>query len=864
MGLHGILVGLFSLGAFSAFGQDSLSHDHKLADSSKQHASTIQVAANPSLKGNGIKFFLIGKNYRKEWIEPINVPVLDLRKEGLTPVKEGGGKETRSLQVKDEAGRTWSLRSVKKYPEKVIPTELKKTVAEKLVADDISASYPFGALSMEVLSKAAGVPYLSDRLVFIADDPALDTFREKYRNSLVLMEEKEPVEFFGESTKKLNSMSTEEVVYKLQGKNKNNVDQLAVLRARLLDNFVMDFDRHEGQWNWLEKDSGKMNLYFPVPKDRDQVFYTNQGLLPKIARGQGLLPELLGFRANVKHPNTFNRAARNFDRTFLTELTEADWNREIDLFLEALTDDVIDQAMVEQPKELQQYAAKDIAATLKKKKKYFKAYMMRYYRDLSRSVSITGSNLPENFIVNVNSDGTVLVEVTATDSLGMPTRVFYHRLFDPAVTKEIKLFGLEGDDSFKVQGGKSKIKFRMVGGPGDDRFLNESAKGKLLAYDVKFENNSIQGDIKDRINDDPLNNVYDRLNNQNKISGIGPTGDISPVEGYFLGLAFKVITPGFHKEPYSSRHALSVMHALATSTWHMKYDGDFIKAIGKTDLLIRGDAVLPTNRTNFFGLGNNTAFDRVESRHGYYHMSYERVDLSLLARSRIGNWVQLQYGPTFEFLHLRRNENKYVSQVYPSEHFNSMYQNKMYGGGELHLIVDTRNNLSVPTQGIFFNAYVKHLRGLNSYSDHLTQTGGRFSFYTDLSSKGAVVIAAIVGANHNIGNFELPQSQFLGFTEHLRGFVVQRFAGRTSAYNQSEVRIRLANINLALVRADVGVYGFNDVGRVWADGEKSTNWHDGYGGGIWIAAMKKFVLTGYLSFSNEVKALPWATIGFVF
>src|SRR4051812_42592814 len=63
------------------------------------------VVANPDLKGNGMKIFLVGRNYRKEWIEPVKVPVLDLATEqgGLTPKKEGGGKETRSLQVEDAA-----------------------------------------------------------------------------------------------------------------------------------------------------------------------------------------------------------------------------------------------------------------------------------------------------------------------------------------------------------------------------------------------------------------------------------------------------------------------------------------------------------------------------------------------------------------------------------------------------------------------------------------------------------------------------------------------------------------------------------------------------------------------------------------
>src|SRR6476646_5934807 len=153
-----------------AFSQDSATKKTDTADSTAGKFSQISVPGDPSLKGNKLKYLLIGKNYRKEWTQPIEIPVLDLRTAGLNPTKEGGGKETRSLRAEDVAGNEFTLRSIKKYPEKAIPKELRNTAAGKLVEDAISASYPYGALSMEILSKAAGVPYLSDRLVYIADD----------------------------------------------------------------------------------------------------------------------------------------------------------------------------------------------------------------------------------------------------------------------------------------------------------------------------------------------------------------------------------------------------------------------------------------------------------------------------------------------------------------------------------------------------------------------------------------------------------------------------------------------------------------------------------------------------------------------
>ncbi|HEY0354707.1 MAG TPA: metallophosphoesterase, partial [Flavisolibacter sp.] len=88
--------------------------------------SIVVVAANPDLKGSGLKNFFVGKNYRKEWTQPIRVEVLDLSKElgGLTPTKQGGGKQTKSLRVVDASGKEWALRSVEKDPTAAIPPDL--------------------------------------------------------------------------------------------------------------------------------------------------------------------------------------------------------------------------------------------------------------------------------------------------------------------------------------------------------------------------------------------------------------------------------------------------------------------------------------------------------------------------------------------------------------------------------------------------------------------------------------------------------------------------------------------------------------------------------------------------------------------
>ncbi|MBL7733603.1 MAG: hypothetical protein JNM88_20705, partial [Chitinophagaceae bacterium] len=103
--------------------------------------------------------FWMGTNYRKEWTTPVKVPVINLATEkgGLTPVKRGGGKQTKSLRLEDPSGRQYKIRSIQKFiTDKTLPGDLQSEAAADLVSDGVSASYPYAPLSMQVLQEVAG------------------------------------------------------------------------------------------------------------------------------------------------------------------------------------------------------------------------------------------------------------------------------------------------------------------------------------------------------------------------------------------------------------------------------------------------------------------------------------------------------------------------------------------------------------------------------------------------------------------------------------------------------------------------------------------------------------------------------------
>ncbi|HEX5653477.1 MAG TPA: hypothetical protein VFX58_10410, partial [Chitinophagaceae bacterium] len=256
------------------------------AQSGKDTASSTAAGTKPFSTSGGRKFWM-GSNYRKEWNTRVTAPVLNLATAygGLKPVKLGGGKQTRSLRMEDPNGREYSLRSVQKFiTSKTLPGDLQSEAAADLVSDGVSASYPYSNLSIGMLSDAAGIPHGEVKLVYIGDDPQLGEFRDEFSNRLALLEIRLP-----DSVKK--GFDTDDVVEKLKDDNDNIVDQQALLRARILDMFVMDLDRHEDQWQWGTVDKEKGKLYYPIPRDRDQAFFVNQGLLPGIAKWPWLVPQ---------------------------------------------------------------------------------------------------------------------------------------------------------------------------------------------------------------------------------------------------------------------------------------------------------------------------------------------------------------------------------------------------------------------------------------------------------------------------------------------------------------------------------------------------------------------------------------------
>jgi hypothetical protein len=302
---------------------------------------SIRIAVEPEYNQVGKAHrFWFGNNYRALWAAPVKLRVLRLEDEkgGLKILQKGGGLQTMSLRLRDSTGQQWVLRTIQKYPERGLSPKLRPTVAKDILQDQVSAAHPFAALTVPPLAQALGIPHSNPQIVYVKDDPALGKYAKDFANKVFLFEEREPLD--AEKTD-----NTEKVQRKLKADNDNRVDEKTVLKARLLDMLLGDWDRHEDQWRWEKIDEKKGSVYEPVPRDRDQVYYKTSGVFPWVVSHQWLKSKFQGYSDEIRDVEGWNFNARYFDRYFLNQLSEDDWREQITYVQKTLTDSVITAAV---------------------------------------------------------------------------------------------------------------------------------------------------------------------------------------------------------------------------------------------------------------------------------------------------------------------------------------------------------------------------------------------------------------------------------------------------------------------------------------------------------------------------------------
>jgi hypothetical protein len=795
-----------------------------------------------------IRRLLVGDNYRREWSEPVRLKIfhLNLERGGFKMIGAGGGFQTKSLRLEDKSGRRWNLRTIDKDPQKVLPPGMRRTFARDVVQDFISAAHPYAPLTVAALASAAGINSPQPEFFYVPDNLVLGQYRDLFAKRVCLLEPHDPTVDGSEAK------SSAKVINKRISTDDHFVDQKAVLQARLLDMLVGDWDRHLDQWRWGVGDTGKGKLYYPIPRDRDQAFFRSDGLIMKLASFRRL-PWMHGFEAELHRFKWLNHSPRDFDRFFLNELTRADWKEGIRRFREIETDSVIHRAVLKMPEQIVAIDGESIERKLRSRRDLLGKKGMRYYRFLSKSVNIHGSNRAETFNV-LEVDSGLLVTVHAREPDKDTTRLMYSRVFDPKVTKEIRMYGFNGADRFSVDRNvRTGMRIRMIGGGGVDTF-DIAGRAHSHVYDVTTEPNQLLAHrhTRNEFSSDPTVNEFKVQEFNYSFLRVPTLGfGYNPDDGLLAGLGAWRRTYNFRKTPYESDNKITALFAFSRKAFQLKYRGAFIHCLGASDLLINADIQRPALR-NFFGFGNDTRQD-MDIR--FYRARYNMINAQALIQKRLFGIVRMAIGP---------NYNYYSNDAYSNDEkvlenpglvgldSASIYTHKQYLGGTVFLNVNNVNSELFPTRGINWHTELNAWRGIQGDAKPYTELHSDMDIYASLSDPAKLVAVLRFGGGHIFSkDFTFFQAMSVGQNNYLRGFRRNRFSGRSLAYNSVELRAKLFDIKSYVLPGAFGLLGFNDVARVWQDGENSARWHHSYGGGIYFIPFNMFIISAATAFSKE-------------
>ena len=367
---------------------------------------SVLIAASSLFKADEVKKLMQGEQYRKAWSTPVKVPVLylDTLFGGVTIEKEGGGKQTHSLKLKTKNDIELTLRSVNKDPEALIPEFAKTLGLENIVVDGISAQHPYATILVAKLAEQAKVHHTKPKLVFVPKQKTLDNYNDKYGNRLFLLEyETESKTNWTKENNVVEILDTDDLQeLKLEQPEQVSVDKKALIRARLFDLLIGDWDRHTKQWGWIVKQEKKVLKAIPIAGDRDNAFFSVDGVLPTILSDKNVVPELRPFTSEI---NFMPGLVYPFDQYFLINTSEELFVEQAKQLQQLLTDEVLEQSLSVWPKQIAEIDGEEIISKIKSRRDHLIEYAKQFKVEIDKkglvNQPLKGSediNLPEKLL----------------------------------------------------------------------------------------------------------------------------------------------------------------------------------------------------------------------------------------------------------------------------------------------------------------------------------------------------------------------------------------------------------------------------------------------------------------------------------
>jgi hypothetical protein len=803
---------------------------------------------------------LFGDDYRDLRTLRFRAEVLDLERYagGLEPVRKVGAGQSTGLALVGDDGRAYTFRGVEKDATRGLPPDLRRTIAGRIAQDQTAALHPAASVAAAPLLAAAGVLHVEPRLVLMPDDARLGEFRRDFAGALGTIEEypgpaRDGQPGFAGATE---IIASSELLERLRATPRERADSRAYLRARLMDLFLGDWDRHTRQWRWA-KVPGTPG-WQPIPEDRDFAFCRFEGAVLAVSRNWH--PRWVTFGDRYPGMLGLTWQAWPLDRALLGDLEKPAWDETAADLQRRLTDEAIEVAIRRLPEEYQREDGARLAAGLRGRRDRLREAADAFYRHLSEEVEIGATDGPDVAEVVTVGDGDVDVKVyRAADATGAPAgEPWFHRRFRRRETREIRLDLRGGEDRF-VARGRSPIRVRVVGGPGDD-LLDDSAGGGARFADWEGKNRVLRGpgtELDARpYTPPPVESEVPYLpaRDWGRQRTYVPWFAANPDAGAFVGAGVRLERFAFRTHPYRTRHVIRAGYAIGPGAFRADYDGELRRENSGVFLTLEARAS-QLEILHFYGIGNETP---EPARETFFEV--RQTQLSLVPRIHVplATRLILSLGPTLEHASTRRSANRFIGQTRPygSESFGQL-------GATAELRLDTRDLPAAATRGVLLLVGGAFHPAAWAVRDSFGEAHAQAATHLSAPLPLRPTLSLRAGVKRVFGTYPFHEAAFVGGADSLRGFSTQRFAGDASALGNAELRLYLGRYFLVLP-GEYGVFALADAGRVWVDGERSRRWHTAVGGGLWFAYLRRDHTVTVAAARSDEKTAFYLAMGFGF
>ena len=854
--------------------------------------------ASPRFSNGGFARAVFGTRYRDAWHTEVEVPVVDMGTEagGLTPIKRSGGNQTTGLRLRGGDGNLYDFRLLEKGGTGQVPAELRDGLVADVVLELRAAAIPYGGIVAAELSNAVGVPTPRPKIVYVPDDPRLGRYREAFGDRLATLELRpdDDVSDVPEFDGYTDVISDESLREELREDQDHYVDQRAFLRARLVDMVIADWDRHAGQFRWGAFEPGELDpslegdaatqgkVYLPVPRDHDWAFYGVGGLIQ---------PPLFLFDKRLQGiDETYNSVVglttNGFfqDRRFLNRLTRDDWRAVARDLQAALSDDVIGRSLAVLPAPIYAELAGQWERDLKGRRDRLVELADMVYALHVGIVDVIGSDEREAYEAERLGDGRLRVTVRSYKG-GELGRPLYERTFLPGETEEVRIYGLAGDDLFRMTGdGPDTIALRVIAGAGDDTV--EAPRGRVALYDTPDGLEIVESGpgIEDRRSDVPDVNQYDPTEQVLGDRRVFPAVGYQATDGALLGASVQWLVPGFRLRPYAATHTVTANYATATGGVAVGYTGYHAEG---------GWGVRPQRRRARLDAALRPQLLRVRERDGRHRpRPRAREPGPGPSPGRPGHpgrpggdgpvRAERPVRPTRVCPSPRSSPTRSPTSSSPPRPALALgadaFEAQTHAGGFGRFQIGAVDRPANPRQGVRLAVEGGVDVGVTGPAETYGTVLGEAAAYVPLSVAPQLTLALRGGAETRVGDFPFFDAAVLGGAGTLRGYRRERFAGRTAASASAELRAKLFDLSTYVLPLDVGVLAFVDGGRVWADDPcldpgvacpadvgdlDGGGLQLGYGGGLWFGVLDRAVLNVTVGASDEA-TLVTAGLGFAY